>query len=70
MALGKKVHSYFSMKELQERMPLQNGGTSAQKIASIGKSFVYFSGSEIEFLQSLKPEEYFHDQKLSMIYER
>ncbi len=63
MALGKKVHSYFSIKELKERLPVQNGGTSAQKIASIGREFVYFNGSGVEFLQSLKPEEYFHNQE-------
>ncbi|MBK9256039.1 MAG: hypothetical protein IPM42_11160 [Saprospiraceae bacterium] len=69
MALGKKVHSYFSMKELMERLPVQNGGTSAHKIASIGREFVDFKGSGIEFLQSLKPIEYFQNQEFSLSYE-
>jgi hypothetical protein len=33
IALGKEVYSYFDRNELKRLMPLQNGGTSAQKIA-------------------------------------
>ncbi len=35
MALGKEVYSYFDMKYLNDVCPLQNGGTSAARIANI-----------------------------------
>ena len=35
LALGKKVHSYFDLEELKRLAPVQNGGTSAAKIAEI-----------------------------------
>jgi hypothetical protein len=34
--LCKEVHSYFSLEELKKLMPLQNNGTSAERIARIG----------------------------------
>ncbi len=33
ISLGKEVHSYFNLDELKRMTPLQNGGTSAEKIA-------------------------------------
>jgi hypothetical protein len=33
LALGKEVHSYFSIEELKRLMPIQNGGRSAENIA-------------------------------------
>jgi hypothetical protein len=51
MALGKKVHSYFDVDELRELMPLQNGGTSAQTIAQIGREYIAFEGSGAAFLK-------------------
>lgn len=53
MALGKKVHSYFSMDELAERIPLQNGGTSAKKIAGIAEKFLNYNGTGAELLNSM-----------------
>jgi len=35
LALGKECHSYFDRARLQALMPLQNGGTSAQRIARV-----------------------------------
>jgi len=35
LALGKKVHSYFDLAELKRLAPVQNGGTSAIKIAGV-----------------------------------
>ncbi|HZY35196.1 MAG TPA: hypothetical protein VFE53_01030 [Mucilaginibacter sp.] len=35
LALGKRVHSYFDLEELKRLAPVQNGGTSAAKIAEI-----------------------------------
>jgi hypothetical protein len=37
IALGKEVHSAFDIDELKRLMPIQNNGTSAEKIARIGK---------------------------------
>lgn len=36
MALGKEVHSLFDIEELKKMIPIQNGGTSAERIAEIG----------------------------------
>lgn len=36
LALGKEVHSYFDIEELRRLMPIQNNGTSAERIARIG----------------------------------
>jgi hypothetical protein len=35
LALGKEVHSYFDVEELRRLCPLQNGRTSAKRIASV-----------------------------------
>lgn len=35
MALGKECHSYFDMDELARLMPMQNGGTSAARMAAV-----------------------------------
>jgi hypothetical protein len=35
LALGKEVHSYFNVDELKVLTPIQNGGTSNEKIASV-----------------------------------
>lgn len=40
MALGKEVHSYFKMEELKKLTPIQNNGTSDERIARIGKLFI------------------------------
>jgi hypothetical protein len=40
LALGKKVHSYFDINELQALLPVQNGGKSAGRIASVVKATV------------------------------
>lgn len=38
MALGKEVHSDFALDELRAMVPIQNGGTSAQRIAALCRS--------------------------------
>lgn len=40
MALGKEVHSYFKMEELKKLTPIQNNGTSAERIARIGRHYI------------------------------
>ena len=37
LALGKEVYSDFDLQELKRLLPIQNGGTSAVKIAKIGR---------------------------------
>jgi len=37
LLFGKEVHSAFDIEELKRLMPIQNNGTSAEKIASVGK---------------------------------
>ena len=36
LILGKEVHSYFELRELKRLLPLQNNGTSAERIAKVG----------------------------------
>ena len=52
MALGKKVHSFFDMEELKRQMPIQNGGTSAKKIAKVCRDFLAFEGKKEDFMKS------------------
>lgn len=49
IALGKKVHSFFDVDELERLVPIQNGGTSAKNIAQICKDFVEFEGKKEHF---------------------
>jgi hypothetical protein len=48
IVLGKKVFSYFDYGELVKQVPLQNSGTSAEKIAAVGRELVERSMMEIE----------------------
>jgi hypothetical protein len=52
--LGKKVHSYFDVSELKRLTPVQNNGTSAEKIADICRSFIDYKGSGKAFLAEYK----------------
>ncbi|MDX2001032.1 MAG: hypothetical protein SFW35_01240 [Chitinophagales bacterium] len=58
MALGKKVSSYFDINELKRLQPIQNGGRSAENIATICRAYVDFKGTGKEFLKQ------YDDQKL------
>ncbi|MBE0642758.1 MAG: hypothetical protein IH600_01635 [Bacteroidetes bacterium] len=40
LALGKEVHSEFDMDELRAQVPIQNGGTSAKRIADMCRDFL------------------------------
>lgn len=63
MALGKKVHSYFPMALLKERLPVQNGGSSARIIAELVRST--FLEEDLEFFPVFRtgqlPQWAFHD---------
>lgn len=49
IALGKKVHSWFDVKQLERLAPMQNGGTSAQTIARLCRSFIKHTGDKSNF---------------------
>ncbi len=40
LALGKEVHSYFDVEILKRLLPIQNGGTSAKKIATVCRGYL------------------------------
>ncbi|MCJ8211492.1 hypothetical protein MUY27_17365 [Mucilaginibacter sp. RS28] len=56
MALGKKVHSWFDVDELDKLTPLQNEGTSAKNIAHICRSFLNSGMDRDTFLSSFNYE--------------
>ena len=49
LILGKKVNSYFDIDLLKRLVPVQNGATSAQNIAKIGRAFIEFKGKKEDF---------------------
>ena len=59
LALGKEVHSYFNLEELKKLMPIQNNGTSAERIAKLGKQLIEsphtfeFSFKEVESINQV-----------------
>jgi hypothetical protein len=53
IALGKKVHSYFDLEELHEKLPIQNGGSSAKSIANLCHAYLDFEGPKNQFLSTL-----------------
>jgi hypothetical protein len=55
IVLGKKVHSYFDIDELNSLIPIQNGGKSAQRIADISRRFLNYKGSGTDFLKQYIP---------------
>ena len=54
LALGKEVHSYFNINDLKKLMPIQNNGTSAERIAGIGKQML--EEHQIEKVDVLKED--------------
>ncbi len=57
IALGKKVHSYFDIQQLKRLSPLQNGGTSAARIAALCRGYIAFNGTGPEFLRQYRDRE-------------
>ena len=51
LALGKEVHSKFNLNELKQLLPIQNNGTSAERIARIGKHLIE---SEVISLENIR----------------
>jgi hypothetical protein len=62
LALNKKVHSYFDIKELKKLLPVQNNGTSARTIAGICQQ-VLDSKKNMPFL-SLPGYSYIHSKRV------
>ena len=58
LALGIPVHSYFDVDDLKRKLPWQNHGTSARRIADICRRFVDFPGSGAAFLKQYQPGEF------------
>jgi hypothetical protein len=58
IALGKKVHSFFDIKDLEQLAPVQNEGASAKNIAQVCSAYLDFTGKKEDFLSgfSFKPE--------------
>ena len=56
LALGKPVHSYFDVADLRQKLPWQNGGTSARRIAAICRGYSRFAGSGPAFLRQYNAE--------------
>ncbi len=55
IALGKKVHSWFDVDELEKLMPIQNGGTSAKNIAAICRAYINHTGRPAAFIPQTVP---------------
>ena len=55
LALGIPTHSYFDVDDLKRKLPQQNGGLSAGRIADICRQFGRFSGSGPAFLHQYQP---------------
>ncbi|TPG65416.1 UDP-N-acetyl glucosamine 2-epimerase [Hymenobacter nivis] len=56
LALGIPVHSYFDVEDLKRKLPWQNHGTSARRIADVCRRFAGFAGSGPAFLKQYQPE--------------
>jgi hypothetical protein len=55
LALGIPVHSYFDVADLKRKLPIQNGGTSARRIADICRQYGQFEGTGPEFVKQYQP---------------
>lgn len=56
LELGKEVHSYFDVDELRSLAPLQNGGTSAKRIADVCREYIERDKYDRSFISSRFPE--------------
>lgn len=52
LELGKEVHSYFDINELKKLAPLQNNGTSSQKIANICRIYIEYDKQDKEYAKN------------------
>jgi hypothetical protein len=54
IALGKEVHSYYDTNVLRQMMPIQNGGTSAERISEICRKLVEIPVSELSDMRQTR----------------
>jgi hypothetical protein len=52
LALGKQVHSYLDLQTLRQLLPIQNGGTSGQRIADLCRQLLSISLEELHAVRS------------------
>ena len=64
IVLGKPVHSYFDVEELRRLTPIQNGGTTAKKIAEICGGYMEFNRKGTEFVKQFKSS--LNERKLNL----
>ncbi|WCT10636.1 hypothetical protein [Mucilaginibacter jinjuensis] len=55
IALGKKVHSWFDLEQLERLCPEQNGGTSAKSIAGLCRRYLKHKGDKASFNPQMIP---------------
>lgn len=55
MVLKKEVYSHFEIEKLRKLIPIQNGNTSAQKIAYLGSQLLENNLEEINDIKNLRP---------------
>jgi hypothetical protein len=67
IALGKKVHSYFDIEQLNQLVPIQNNGVSSKNIAQVCRKYVEYQGDKKDFLKDFKFEPY-QTRQLEEIY--
>ncbi|MFA7227398.1 MAG: hypothetical protein WC061_00065 [Melioribacteraceae bacterium] len=48
LALGKEVHSYYDIEQLKKLQPIQNNGSSAERIARLGKYLIDFPDAALD----------------------
>lgn len=51
LVMGKTVYSYFPIEELESKKPIQNGGKSAELIASIAREYIEYQGAKENFVR-------------------
>lgn len=47
IALGKEVHSFFDLEQIRNLTPIQNGGSSAQRIAELTRQLIHLPQAEL-----------------------
>jgi hypothetical protein len=56
LAMGKEVHTYLDQAKLKKILPVQNGGTSSQRIATLGRLLLNLNSEDLKTLRSGKKD--------------
>lgn len=54
LAMGKEVHTYLDQEKLKKILPVQNGGTSGKRIATLGRLLLNLNSEELKALRAGK----------------